>query len=149
MVGLAASKENVDRFRFFESAGNVSMLGMELHVLLAEVMPRFGGSTCVLAGSHAEKEGEDNAAPNGVVSSSGWTDSFVVAAKHGWRSRLGPFVGDPGSGHAFDISLVLEGESDLDVSGGLMIPRNSADLGQDGSSSVGMFFPFVEVCGVA
>ena len=139
----------MDRFRFFESAGNVSMLGMELHVLLAEVMPRFGGSTCVLAGSHAEEEGEDNVAPNGVVSSSGWSDSFVVAAEHGWRSRLRPFVGDPGSGHAFDISLVLGGESDLDVPGGFMIPRNSADLGQDGSSSVGMFFPFVEVCGVA
>ena len=69
----------MDIFRFFDRMGNVPMFVMELHVLLAKVMHRFGGSTCGLADSLAcmQKEGEDNAAPNGVVSSSCGSPSRV------------------------------------------------------------------------
>ncbi len=70
LVVLAASEENVDRFRFLDMAGNIAALVVELDVLLAHVVSSLCWSTCVLAGPHAEKEGEDNAAPNGVVSSS-------------------------------------------------------------------------------
>ena len=149
MIGLAASEEDANRFRFFERAGNVAMLVMELHIFLAEVVPRFGGSTCVLAGSHAEKEGENNAAPNGVVTSIVGSDSSVIAAKHGWRCWLGSFVGEPRPGHAFDIDLVSGGEPACDVAGGFMIPRNRADLGQDGGSPVGVLLALVEMFGIS
>ena len=139
MVGLAASEEDADRLRFFEGAGHVALLVMELHVLLTEVVSRFGGSTCVLARSHAEKEGEDNAAPNGVVTSIVGSDNLVVVAERGWRRRLGSFVGEPGPRHAVDVKFVADRDTDFVVSGGFMMPRNSADLDKMTAAPLGCF----------
>jgi len=138
----------VDRFRFLDMAGNVAALVVELDVLLAQMVSSFCWSTCVLTGPHAEEEGEYNAAPNGVVSSSCRLDGSVVSAKHGGRNRFGSGCGNPGSGHSFDDDLVSGGETDGDVAGGFMTPCNSADLGHDGGSAVGSSVALVEVPGI-
>ena len=149
LIGLAASKEDVDRLRFLESAGNVASLVVEFDILLPDVMSGFGWSTCILARAHTEKEGENNAAPNGVVSASGRLDSSVVAAKHGGRGRFGAGFRNPASGHAVDTDTVLGREANGDVAGCLMIPSNSADLGEDGGSAIRMSDPFVQILRVS
>ncbi len=42
------------------------------------------------------------------------------------------------SSHSFNGDAVLVSETDRPVEGGLMIPIESADLGEDGASSVGL-----------
>ena len=48
------------------------------------------------------------------------------------------FVNTALSSHSFNGDAVLVSETDRPVEGGLMIPIESADLGEDGASSVGL-----------
>ena len=48
------------------------------------------------------------------------------------------FVDTALSSHSFNGDAVLVSETDRPVEGGLMIPVESADLGEDGASSVGL-----------
>lgn len=64
--------------------------------------------------------------------------SSVVGTEHGGCDGIGTLIGHSGASHSFKCDAVSWAESDDVAKGGLMTPANSADLGLDGCSAVGM-----------
>ena len=54
-------------------------------------------------------------------------------------------VDHSGASHSRNGDAVLVGETDVPVVGGLMIPLESADLGEDGASGIGVPLAAVEM----